>query len=79
MTEFLHASWPVLAVIFVLSASFTMFSKKVADFLFAPKPGGHPMVQVFKLIAYMVTWIFAPIATAVIALLSLVALIGAFS
>lgn len=79
MHEFLHASWPVLAVIFALSATFTMFSKQVADFLFSPKPGGHPMVQVFKLIAYMFTWIFAPIATGVIALLSLLALIGAFA
>ncbi len=79
MQEFLHASWPVLAIIFVLSATFTMFSKKIADLLFAPKPGGHPMVQVFKLIAYMFTWIFAPIATSVIALLSLIALIGAFA
>lgn len=79
MTEFLHASWPVLAVIFVLSASFTMFSKKVADLLFAPKPGGHPLVQVIKLVLYMMTWIFAPIATAVIALVSLLALIGAFA
>ncbi len=79
MQDFLHASCPVLAIIFVLSASFTMFSKQVADFLFAPKPGGHPLVQVIKLMAYMMTWIFAPIASAVIALMSLVALIGAFS
>ncbi len=79
MQEFLHASWPVLAIIFVLSASFTMFSKKIADFLFSPKPGGHPLVQVFKLIAYMMTWIFLPIASAVVALISLAALIGAFA
>jgi hypothetical protein len=79
MQEFLHASWPVLAIIFVLSASFTMFSKKVAEFLFAPKPGGHPLVQVFKLMAFMITWIFVPIVTTVIALMSLFALIGAFS
>jgi len=34
---------------------------------------------VFKLIAYMFTWIFLPIASAVIALISLLALIGAFA
>jgi hypothetical protein len=79
MQEFLHASWPVLAIIFVLSASLTMFSKQIADFLFAPKPGGHPLVQVFKLLAYMMTWIFLPIASAVVALISLFALIGAFA
>lgn len=56
-----------------------MFSKQIADFLFAPKPGGHPLVQVFKLLAYMMTWIFLPIASAVVALISLFALIGAFA
>jgi len=79
MNEILHASWPVLAIIFALSAGITLFSKQIADFLFAPKPGGHPLVQFLKVIAYMTTWIFLPIATAVVALLSLVALIGAFA
>ncbi len=67
------------AIIFALSASFTIFSKKIADFLFTPKPGGHPMVQVFKIMAYFATWIFLPIASAVIAFVSLLALIGALA
>lgn len=79
MQEFLHAGWPILAIVFVLSALFTVFSKQVADFLFAPKPGGHPLVQMLKVMAYMMTWIFAPIASAVVALVSLIALIGAFT
>lgn len=79
MQEFLHAGWPILSIVFVLSALFTVFSKQVADFLFAPKPGGHPLVQMLKVMAYMMTWIFAPIASAVVALVSLIALIGAFT
>ncbi len=69
---------PILLAIFIASTAFTLFSKQIAEFLFAPKQGGHPFVQVFKLIAYLVTWIFAPIATAAIALFSLIALISAF-
>lgn len=72
----LHASWPILLVIFIASAAFTVSSKKVADFLFTPKKDGHPLIQVFKVIAYFVTWIFAPIATAAIAMFSLIALIS---
>ena len=79
MNEILHASWPVLAIIFAVSASITLFSKHIATFLFAPKPGGHPLVQVLKLLAFMMTWIFLPIATGVVAILSFVALIGAFA
>lgn len=79
MHEFLHASWPVLAIIFALSASFTMFSKKVADFLFTPKSGELPLWSVIKLVLYMTTWLFLPFASGVIALISLLALIGAFA
>ncbi|MBC8000115.1 MAG: hypothetical protein IAF58_19330 [Leptolyngbya sp.] len=69
---------PILLAVFIASTAFTLYSKQVAEFLFSPKPGGHPFVQMFQVMAYFVTWIFAPIATAAIAMFSLIALISAF-
>lgn len=60
-------SWLLLAG-FVLSFAVVIFGKSIADLLFSPKPNGHPAANVFRLIAYMFCWIFAPIIFAVIAI-----------
>lgn len=68
--------WLLLAG-FILSSLFVMFAKKIADVLFSPKPNGHPAANVFRLIAYFMTWIFAPIAMAVVAIACLIGFVAA--
>lgn len=71
----MEANTTYLLIGLVVSVLVMIFSRQIATGLFEPRPNGHPAANVFRIILYMLCWIFAPIAAAAVALFCAIGLL----